>query len=125
MTVSARPKTPTEWRQVITRWEQSKLSIPAFATQIGMSSSAVWYWKKRFEREASLQTSALGKASSPSTFVPVTLVAEPKPEPSVSGARRGPFFELLLPDGRIVRIPPDFESASLVRLLSLLRDPSC
>lgn len=111
---------------ITARWRQSGLSIPAFATQIGMSSSAVWYWKKRFEREASPQTSsALEKASSPSAFVPVTLVAESKPEIPVSGARLGAVFELLLPDGRTVRIPSDFESASLVRLLTALRDPPC
>src|SRR5262245_32932813 len=123
MSVPERPKTPTEWRQVITRWEQSGLSMTAFAAQIGMSNSAVSYWKKRFERETPREDSALNKV--PPAFVPVTLVTEPKGKTPVADARMGAVFELLLRDGRTLRIPPDFESASLVRLLTVLRGNSC
>ncbi len=123
MTVPARPKTPTEWRQVITRWEQSGLSIPAFSAQIGMSSSAVSYWRKRFERQPSLAAATLDKA--PSAFVPVTLVTEPKHPTPVAEARLGTVFEVLLRDGCTLRIPPDFESVALVRLLTVLRGNPC
>jgi hypothetical protein len=123
MTVLERPKTHAEWRQVITQWEQSGLSIPAFAAQIGMSSSAVSYWKKRFEREPSLGISALDKT--PSAFVPVTVVTEQKPQTPVADARLGAVFEVLLRDGRTLRIPSDFDAASLVRLLAVLQGNPC
>src|SRR5438132_13730505 len=116
MPVPERPKTAAGWRQVIKRWEQSGLSMTAFAAQIGMSGSAVSYWKKRFERETSPGDSALNKA--PPAFVPVTLVTEQKGATPVAGARLSAVFELLLRDGRALRIPPDFESASLARLLT-------
>lgn len=123
MTVPARPKTPVEWRQVITRWEQSGLSIPAFAAQTGMSCSAVSYWRKRFEREPSLGFAMPDKA--PSAFVPVTLITEQEPQSPEIGTRLGTVFEVLLQDGCALRIPSDFDAASLTRLLTVLRENPC
>lgn len=123
MTVPTRPKTPTEWRQVIAQWEQSGLSIPAFAAQIGMSSSAVSYWRKRFERQPSLGATPLNKTSP--AFVPVTVVTEQGAQTPEVPPRWSAGFEVLLQDGCSLRIPPDFDAASLIRLLTVLREKQC
>lgn len=91
-------------RELVARWRESGQPARRFAQAAGVSVGRLWYWRKRTEQ----QRQATG-------FVPVRLVSD--------GATQGggDGFELDLGDGRRLRIPPEFSSESLRRLLSALQ----
>ena len=91
-----------EWRRWIGEWQASGLSVGAFCERRGLATHGFYYWRRVLERRAA------GKA----TFVPVQVVAEASP--ALTSA-----LELVL-NGRIVRVAPGFDAATLRQLLTVL-----
>jgi hypothetical protein len=90
-----------EWRGRLEAWDGSGLSLRAFALREGLKPYTLWTWKKRLRGTT---PAATGFAA-----VVVDRVSEP----------RGSAFELVV-QGMSLRIPADFDEASLARLVSLL-----
>ena len=101
----SRPKSEEvekKWRALLEGWEASGLSLRAFASREGLNLGTLWSWKKRLRVERETAT----------RFLPVVV--------SDSSARRADGFELALHDGMALRIPPDFDEATLTRLVRAL-----
>jgi transposase-like protein len=94
------------WRRVLRQWRQSGLSVRAFCAAQDLAEPSFYHWRRTLQ-----QRDALSPA-----FVPVQVVA-PQPDLSGSGA-----VELLLGNGRLLRVGPGFDAATLQRLLGLLED---
>jgi len=109
--MSKRKKSGREyWRSVIEKWSSSGLSQRQFCEESGISLSTFCYWRRRLREDAET-----GPAS---RFIPVEI----KPP------RRGTAlscYEVRLESGARIRVPFDFESDSLVRLIDLLRGDGC
>ena len=92
-----------QWRQWLREWQASGLSVRGFCARRGLGVPRFYAWRREMIRRDAQQ----------SAFVPVHVLADANP------AKEG-WLELMLADGRSVRIPPDFDATTLQRLLSVL-----
>ena len=98
-----------QWRRWIGEWRASGLSVRAFCDRRGLALPSFYAWRRTLERPA---------AGVPA-FVPVQVVADGVP--AQAGA-----LEVVLRDGRAVRVAPGFDAATLRRLLAVLEgERSC
>jgi hypothetical protein len=82
-------------------WDASGLTLRAYSLREGLNPHTAWRWKKRLRGTTPART---GFAS---------VVVE-------QASRRGAPFELVTASGLSLRIPADFDEASLARLVALL-----
>jgi transposase len=117
-----------QWRRWLQEWRRSGLSVRRFCALHGLSEPSFYGWRRTIaERHQQTEARPLsGTGHRPDAawdgirgdglpaFVPVTVSA---PAPSL---------EVVLRDGRIVRVPPGFDGATLHQLLALLAEaPPC
>lgn len=103
--------TRVEWAERVARWERSGLSAEKFARREGYQPKQLywWRWKLRADRPSRRSPSSLTEAP---RFLPVHVVTDASvvtPEP----------IEIALPNGRVVRVRPGFDPATLERVLAL------
>ena len=86
-----------EWERRIRRWRKSGLTSKAFAAREGLNPNTLLWWSSRLQTQP--------------TFVEVT--AEPLP-------LAGTELEVVLSNGRTIRVPSSFDGAHLERLVAAL-----
>jgi hypothetical protein len=96
------------WRRRIDQRRASGLSVLAFCAQHGLSSASFYHWRGVLERRAAEQPA----------FVPVQVVADALP-PQANA------LEVVLTDGRTVRVAPGFDAVTLQRPLAVLEGRPC
>lgn len=101
------------WKQRVQRWTDSGLTAKEFAAEVGCNVHTLTHWKWRLSAGARSAPAAARSAEAP-RFVEVVTPAVERAS-AVTEA-----FELLLPGGLLVRVPPRFEAASLRALLTAL-----
>ena len=94
-----------QWRRRISQWRASGLSVRAFCARHGLASASFYAWRRVLERRAAEQPA----------FVPVQVVADTMPAQTSA-------LEVVLADGRTVRVAPGFDAATLRQLLVVLRE---
>jgi transposase len=98
-----------QWRRRISQWRASGLSVRAFCAQYGLTPASFYHWRRVLERRP---------AEEPAAFVPVQVVADAVPTQASA-------LEVVLADGRTVRVAPGFDAATLRRLLAVLEGRPC
>jgi transposase len=99
-----------EWTKRVRRWQASGLTAREFAEREGLRERSLAWWKWKLKSAA--PDSAVSRAP---TFLPVHVIdVPPAPRPAA------PAFEVALPNGRVVRVPPSFDDATLERLLAIV-----
>jgi transposase len=102
------PRKEQFWRRMLRLWQRSDLSVRAFCEQHDLSQPSFYAWRRTLaDRDAAAVT-----------FVPLEVLPEPSPI-SDTGM---PGLELLLADGRVLRIGPAFDGPTLRRLLAVLEE---
>lgn len=104
----------TDARAVVAAWRGSGESQSAFARRHGVDPQRVGHWIRRLDSETSGETSAL-------PFHPVRVVHRGV---AVGAAECAPI-EIVLADGRAVRVPRGVEARELRLVLEVLGDGSC
>lgn len=102
------------WRQLHDRWQHSGLSVRAFCRRHCLSEASFYAWRRRLGQSSSAGASA----DEPLTFVPIDVRHDTLPPAA-------PALELVLGNGRLVRIPQGFDPTALRQLVVALEDPSC
>ena len=97
-----------QWRQWITEWRTSGLSVRAFCDRRGLATPSFYHWRRVLQRRAAEKVA----------FVPVQVVAEAVPALATA-------LEVVLTDGRVVRVAPGFDAATLRQLLDVLEGRPC
>jgi transposase len=99
------------WRMVLARWRRSGLSVRAFCQTEGLCQPTFYAWRRKLE-QADMTTPA---------FLPVHVVAGEAPRPAAGD------IEVVLANGRCLRVGPGFDPQTLVKLVDLLDagGPSC
>jgi hypothetical protein len=97
-----------QWRLRINEWQRSGLSVQAFCAQRGLARPSFYAWRRTLEQRA------VAKAA----FVPVQVVADAAPLQATT-------LEVVLADGRTVRVAPGFDGATLRQLLAVLEGRPC
>ena len=97
-----------QWRRWIGEWQTSGLSARAFCEQRGLTVASFYAWRRVLERRA---------AEKPA-FLSVQVVADTVPTQTCA-------LEVILLDGRTVRVAPGFDAATLRQLLDVLEGRPC
>jgi transposase len=97
-----------QWRQWITECRASGLSVRAFCGRRGLATPSFYHWRRVLQRRAAEKVA----------FVPVQVVAEVVPALATA-------LEVVLTDGRMVRVAPGFDPATLRKLLAVLEGRPC
>lgn len=106
--------TRSEWDERLRRWAKSRMSIEAFAAREGIDPQRLKWWRWK------LSGSPAPSASAP-RFVPVRVVESP-----VEQVPGGAALEVVLTNGRVVRVPAGFDAAALERVLAIAsREEAC
>ena len=92
-----------QWRRRIDQWRVSGLSVRAFCAQHGLAQASFYAWRRVLRR----------RDAEKAAFVPVQLVAG-------AGPIQASALEVVLTDGRTVRVAPGFDAATLRQLLAVL-----
>jgi transposase len=108
---------PKRWtagraRELLAEAKQSGESLSAFAERRGIDPQRLYSWRRKL--------GAAKGAESPTTseaFVPVRIAPDPRATPP-SG------FEVVLSEGRVVRVGADFDARALRRLVEALEEAS-
>jgi hypothetical protein len=99
------------WRQMLRRWEQSKLPVRAFCSLHQVSEPSFYSWRRIIaQRDHEVATHA---TPGPPAFVPVHVV----PATAMPAA-----FEIVLGNGRIVRVGNGFDADALRQLLAIVEE---
>ena len=109
------PGKEQRWRQLIGQWQRSGLSVRAFCQRQHVTVPSFYAWRRRLQQRDCVAHRS--PAPDPVTFLPVH-VQHDHPDPP-------PSLELILGDGRHLRIPPGFDPATLRALLVVLEGRSC
>jgi hypothetical protein len=97
-----------QWRRWIGEWRGSGLSVRAFCERRGLAIPTFYAWRRTLER----------RADQKAAFVPVQVVTDAAP--ALASA-----LEVVLTDGRTVRVAPGFDAATLLQLLAVLEGRPC
>lgn len=97
--------TQREAQRALEAWRASGLSLPAWCREEGVAYERVRRWRSQLDSEPRCQ-------QTPALF-PVHVLESERPAD-------GPGFELELPRGLRLRVPPHFDEASLARLLRVV-----
>ena len=111
------------WAKRVARWRESGLTAKEFAAETGMNvhTLAHWAWKLGAGGDQTGRRRA-GTARPAQAWVEVIArdhgngASPPAPRSSAASS----CFELVLPSGRTLRVPPDFDSDALERLLTVV-----
>lgn len=88
----------------------SGLSLRAFARREGLDPQRLYWWHRRLGADATAARRA-AEAEAP-TFVEI--------EPGVGLVSDAPAIEVVLRNGRVLRVPRSFDAPALGRLIELL-----
>ena len=97
-----------QWRSWIGEWQASGLSVRAFCERRGLAIPSFYAWRRALER----------RAAEKAAFVPVQVVADAVPTQASA-------LEVVLTDGRAVRVAPGFDAPTLRQLLAVLEGRPC
>lgn len=97
-----------EWVERVARWEASGLSAAAFAARERLAVKSLVWWRWKLRASSSVPT------ASPLDFLPVRVVRTATARSSTAGP-----IEIVLPNGRVVRVPVGFDEAELERVLAV------
>jgi transposase len=108
-------------RAIVAEIEATGASVSEVARRHGIHSSQLFRWRREFGAPAST-----GEAPPAATFVRV--VVEPyrqrvplqSPPPPASAAKNSSFIEIMIAQGRVVRVGSDVDTAALVRIIDAL-----
>jgi hypothetical protein len=97
-----------QWRRWIGEWQASGLSVRAFCQRRRLTVARFYAWRRVLER----------RAAEKAAFVPLQIVADAVPTQASA-------LEVVLTDGRTVRVAPGFDAATLRQLLAVLEGRPC
>ena len=117
------------WRRLLRQWRRSGLTIREFCTEHALSEASFFAWRRtlveRDQQRAGRDTLQVSgnheprrQADERPAFVPLRVVA-------TGETAAGTAFEVMLRNGRVVRVPVGFEAASLRQLLAILEERPC
>jgi transposase len=97
------------WRQQVRSWQRSGLTICEFCRRNHLAEHNFHAWRRELawrDRETN------GQEGHPATFIPLVVKAEP---PRAEAA-----IEIVLANGRNIRVRPGFEAETLTQVVAVL-----
>jgi hypothetical protein len=107
--LTCRRWTAEEAGQALVAWEDSGLELTAFATGAGLDPQRLIRWRRRL--------ATMGSPTFEEVLPCVALATVERDALRGVGRER---FEVVLPSGRVVRVPESFDAGALRRLLAVV-----
>jgi transposase len=107
------PGKERRWRQLIDQWQRSGLSVRDFCQRQHLAVPSFYAWRRRLRQPDGLAR----PTTPPAIFLPVHVRPDAPDAP--------PPLELVLADGRCLRIPSRFDAGHLRQVLRALEDSPC
>jgi transposase len=100
------------WRGVVAQWRQSGLAVQRFCLEQGLAETTFYRWRGELERRDGLK---VDRPNGPKAqFLPVRVMCrEVRPHADAG-------IEVVLANGRSVRVRPGFDRTTLVEVVHLL-----
>ena len=127
------PQKQRYWEDVVRRWRDGGQTVRAFCRANGLQESAFYFWRRELAKRKGpckkpvagvKKGGAVSKKSGPA-FLPVRVVAPAShANDATCGQARG-GVEIVLAEGRVVRVVPGFDRQTLADVLSLLEARPC
>jgi hypothetical protein len=122
-----------QWRERIKAWRESGQTQLQFCRAHGLAVSSFSHWKGKLAQRDELRSLSLLAAKAAATDVDAASKTMPWTEvrweaqgaEPVGAAQDGTGFEIVLPQGWMVRLGSRFEAEPLRRLLAVLGERSC
>ncbi len=96
------------------QWQGSGLTAQEFASQLGVNANTLANWRYKLKRERrAAEEAKTGGGGEPVAFVEIT-------DQLGVAASKEDRLEVVLAGGRVVRVPPAFDAATLRRLVDVL-----
>jgi transposase len=108
-----------QWLDLIRGWQGSRLSVRAFCRRHRLSEPTFYAWRRVLRERGLIDDERSGAAVSAATtpaFVKVAVDAS-------ASAHAG--IDVVLAEGRRLRVRPGFDADLLRQLLRVLEEPSC
>jgi hypothetical protein len=109
------PQKERFWRDHLKRWQNSGLTIRDYCARHRVSEPSFYGWRRTLAQRG--PDSEAAAVELPVTFVPVEV------QPDFPAAP--PILELVLANGRLLRIPPGIDLGQVRELLAVLEGASC
>jgi hypothetical protein len=115
------------WRRMLRMWQRSGLTGRNFCTENGLSEPSFYGWKReiaRRDQEVQGRVKARTRQSVGRRAVGANVPAFMQVR--IDGdARVGSAIEVVVGQGRLLRVRPGFDAATLRELVRVLEEPAC
>jgi len=127
---AARREREEYWRGTFSEQRTSGLSHSEFCRQKSISMNAYFWWKRELpKREAGRREVRAARRHREGRKISITPSLIPvrirRAEEGISAVSTSQAFEVVFRSGRVLRVPPGFQSDDLRRLVSLLEGETC
>ena len=107
------PRKEQHWRELIERWQHSGLSVRAFCQRHRLAVPSFYAWRRTLRQ----RDARANQEAAPVTFLPIHVRHDDDTDP--------PPLELVLANGRCLRIPHGYDTAHLGEVVRLLEGLPC
>jgi transposase len=104
------------WLDLVRRRQQSQLTVREFCERHRVSEADFYRWQRVLRERGLLDEPLTPASAAPTSFVELTADAAP------AGATP---VEVVLSAGRLLRIHPGCDPATVLQLVRLLEEPAC
>jgi hypothetical protein len=121
------PAKEKHWRRMLRMWRRSRLTGRGFCAANGLSEPSFYAWKQeiaRRDQEAIVRARARTQRTAKRRAVDVKLPAF-MPVRIAGAAEAASVIEVVVAKGRLLRVRPGFDAATLRELVRLLEEPAC
>ena len=106
------------WRGVIGKWKASGQGVTAFCREEGLGAASFYAWRRRLSGETPRKRALKGPAFPSTEFTPVRVVDR-------NGGHGTDAVEIVLRNGRRLRLSAQFEVKFMAELAAALEAPPC
>jgi len=121
------PAKERSWRRLLRHWQRSGMTGRDFCAAHGLSEASFYAWRREIARRDQEPAAPTQPVRPPSAQAPVTEASVPA-FLQVTLERRAPTapaIEVVLGQGRCLRVGPGFDAGLLRQLLRVLEEPAC
>ncbi len=112
------PQRRRHWEEIMRRWREGGQTVRAFCHAENLRESAFYFWRRELTQRRRRNPKPAAAVANTPAFLPVHLV-----KPSASEAACG--VEIVLEQGRTVRVQANFDRQTLADVLAVLEARPC